>query len=123
MVISMEIQQAMTPTQLLGRLRQAVPLAQVLHHYGLLTTLKRRGKLLVGPCPFNGMNSSTTEEALIVDPVSSRWWCAEACLLGGDIFDFVARKESVSRCRAAVVILNEFKPIIVSESDIDDDVF
>ncbi|MGH9941347.1 MAG: CHC2 zinc finger domain-containing protein [Pyrinomonadaceae bacterium] len=53
--------------------------------------LKKRGKQLVGLCPFHDDH----EPSFIVDPTKRLWNCLGACNAGGDIYRFVMRADAV----------------------------
>jgi DNA primase len=53
--------------------------------------LTRRGKQLVGLCPFH----PDTEPSFIVDPKKQLWNCLGACNEGGDVYRFVMKADGV----------------------------
>jgi len=53
--------------------------------------LKKRGKQLVGLCPFHDDH----EPSFIVDPTKQLWNCLGACNAGGDIYRFVMKADAV----------------------------
>src|SRR5438552_1957491 len=53
--------------------------------------LTRKGKQLVGLCPFH----ADTDPSLIVDPVKQLWNCLGACNEGGDVYRFVMKADGV----------------------------
>jgi DNA primase catalytic core len=53
--------------------------------------LKRKGKQLVGLCPFH----DDREPSLIVDPKKQLWNCLGACSEGGDVYKWVMKSEGV----------------------------
>ena len=88
-----------------AHLKRVVPLATVLDHYGVLTTLKRSGRQLAGPCPLH--NGSGRE--FVADLNSNVWHCfAPGCNRGGSIIDFVAQRERVDAKQAAHLIAHAF---------------
>ena len=84
--------------------KRAVRIVEVLSHYGLLDTLREKGEGLVGSCPFceEGPPASTFR----VSPEKNAFYCFH-CKFGGNILDFVARREGVS-VRAAAALLAEW---------------
>jgi DNA primase len=54
-------------------------------------SLTRRGKQLVGPCPFHDDH----EPSLVVDPKKQLWNCLGACHEGGDVYRFVMKADGV----------------------------
>lgn len=71
------------------RVKQQTDLASFIRSRGIKLT--RRGKQLVGLCPFHDDH----EPSLIVDPQKQLWNCLGACNAGGDIYRFVMRADSV----------------------------
>lgn len=57
---------------------------------GKVVKLKRAGKNYTGFCPFH---SNTKTPAFVVFPGSGTWRCFGSCNEGGDLFDFVMKKE------------------------------
>jgi DNA primase len=75
-----------------ARIRAAVQLSDVI---GQRVTLKRRGTLHKGLCPFH--NEKTP--SLVVDDNKERWKCF-GCGAGGDVVDFVAKWENIDAMAA-----------------------
>lgn len=85
------------------KLKARVPIADVLTHYGLASTLRPNVKGFEGTCPFCG------SKAFKVNTEKNAWFCFGECktkgaLSGGNILDFVAKKENVSLSKAATLI-------------------
>lgn len=85
------------------KLKARVPIADVIGHYGLTATLRPTAKGFEGACPFCGSTSFK------VNTEKNVWFCFGECkttggLSGGNILDFVARKENVSLSTAATLI-------------------
>ena len=92
------------------KLKGRVRIAQILDHYDLLASLKESPQGYEGTCPFCGSN------AFKVNTQKNVWFCFGECkthsdktkggehLNGGNILDFVVRKEGVSVKRAAEAI-------------------
>jgi DNA primase len=83
--------------------KRAVTMEAVLTRYGLFADLARKGKNLVGPCPFCEGQSARQFQ---VNPVKNAWYCF-GCKAGGNVLDFVAKKEGVS-VRTAALKLNSW---------------
>jgi DNA primase len=65
---------------------------QVLEHYGVLGTFKRNGSRLSGPCPIhNGSNPTQFR----VETDKNLWNCFSECKHGGNVLDFIAKKEDI----------------------------
>jgi hypothetical protein len=82
------------------KLKERVPLTDVLEHYDLLSTLEESPQGYEGECPFCG------SDAFKVNTQKNAWYCFGECKEkeehnGGNILDFVARKECVSVKTAA----------------------
>lgn len=79
--------------------RSRITMEQVLEHYGVLNTLKRTGTRLSGPCPIHG---GTNPSQFRVDTEKNIWNCFSECKHGGNVLDFIAKKENVSIHEAAI---------------------
>src|SRR5262245_14881558 len=73
----------------IDRVKQSTDLAASVRARGV--TLKRKGKQLVGLCPFH----DDREPSLIVDPKKQLWNCLGACAEGGDVYKWVMRSEGI----------------------------
>jgi DNA primase len=71
----------------------------VLEHYGVLDTFKRIGTRLSGPCPIHGGSNPTQFR---VETEKNIWNCFSECKHGGNVLDFIAKKEDVSIHDAAI---------------------
>ncbi len=71
----------------------------VLGHYGVLDTFKRIGTRLSGPCPIHGGSNPTQFR---VETEKNLWNCFSECKQGGNVLDFIAKKEDVSIHDAAI---------------------
>jgi DNA primase len=86
--------------------KAAVSMLQVLEHYGLAESFKRTENSLSGPCPLhNGENR--TQFRVSLD--KNCWNCFGACKGGGNVLDFVARKEGCSLREAALMLCDWFQ--------------
>jgi DNA primase len=81
-----------------AEVKRAVSLEAILERYGLLENLTRKGMNLAGPCPFCKGSSARQFQ---VNLVKNAWYCF-GCKAGGNILDFVAKKEGVSIRTAAL---------------------
>jgi DNA primase len=79
--------------------RSRITMEQVLQHYGVLDTFKRTGTRLSGPCPIHGGNNPSQFR---VDTEKNLWNCFSECKHGGNVLDFIEKKEEVSIHDAAI---------------------
>jgi DNA primase len=80
-------------------IRARITMEQVLRHYGVLGAFKRTGNRLSGPCPIhNGSNPTQFR----VDTEKNLWHCFSDCKSGGNVLDFIAKKEDISIHDAAL---------------------
>lgn len=85
--------------------KAAVSMLQVLEHYGLAESFKRSGNSLSGPCLLHdGQNPTQFRVSLS----KNCWNCFGKCKAGGNILDFVSRKEGVTIREAALKICDWF---------------
>ena len=66
-------------------------IVEVVEHYGV--DLQKRGKLHIGFCPFHNDRNNPN---LTVYPHTDSWYCF-SCRVGGDVIQFIAMIENVSR--------------------------
>jgi DNA primase len=85
--------------------RSRITMEQVLEHYGVLDTFKRTGTRLSGPCPIHG---GSNPSQFRVDTEKNLWNCFSECKHGGNVLDFVAKKEDVSIHDAAIKVCEWF---------------
>ncbi|RPJ56688.1 MAG: toprim domain-containing protein [Acidobacteria bacterium] len=71
------------------RVKRANDLVELVRGRGI--ELKRKGKQLVGKCPFH----EDHEPSLIVDPKKQLWNCLGACREGGDVYRFVMKLDGL----------------------------
>jgi DNA primase len=86
-----------------AEVKRAVSLEAVLTRYDLGSKLTPKGANLVGPCPF--CKSKSTRQ-FQVNLAKNAWYCF-GCKAGGNVLDFVARREGVS-VRAAAMKLDRW---------------
>ena len=86
-------------------IKSAVTMEQVLHHYGLLEQMKRSGDSLSGCCPIHGGSNPTQFRVSISKNV---WNCFSECKHGGNVLDFIAKKDDVSVHAAALKLIEWF---------------
>jgi len=88
-------------------IKQAVTMEQVLQHYGLIDGFKRTGNgdSLSGPCP---IHNGTNPTQFRVSVSKNCWNCFSDCKCGGNVLDFVARKEGCDFYHAALKLIEWF---------------
>jgi DNA primase len=94
-----------------AEVKRAVSLEAVLARYELLPGLTRKGMNLAGPCPFCKGSSGRQFQ---VNLVKNAWYCF-GCKEGGNILDFVAKKEEVSIRTAALKLDSWFELGLVAK--------
>lgn len=94
-----------------AEVKRAVSLEAILTRYGLLENLARKGRNLVGPCPFC---KGASGRQFQVNLVKNAWYCF-GCKAGGNILDFVAKKEGVSIRTAALRLDSWFELGLLEE--------
>lgn len=95
-----------------AEVKRAVSLEAVLDRYDLLEGLTRKGANLAGPCPFCKGKSGRQFQ---VNLVKNAWYCF-GCKEGGNILDFVAKREGVSVRTAALRLDSWFELGLVEEA-------
>jgi DNA primase catalytic core len=85
----------------IDRIKQSTDLPTLIRARGV--SLKRKGKQLVGLCPFHDDH----EPSLIVDPKKQLWNCLGACSEGGDVYRWVMKAEGVDFRTAHVRLSGE----------------
>ena len=86
--------------------KAAVTMLQVLEHYGLAESFKRTGNSLSGPCPLHGGENRTQFR---VSLEKNCWNCFGTCKGGGNVLDFVARKQGLTLREAALALCDWFE--------------
>ena len=94
--------------------KAAVSIVQILDHYGLTERFKRSGDSLSGPCPLHNGDNPTQFRVSIS---KNCWNCFSECKHGGNIIDFVARKENCTIRQAALHIAEWFNLLMEEPSD------
>src|SRR5215218_671623 len=84
-----------------AEVKRAVTLGAVLDRYGLFASLTEKGQNLVGACPFC---TGQSKRQFQVNREKNAWYCF-GCKQGGNVLDFVAKKERVG-IRAAALKLD-----------------
>ncbi len=87
-----------TPRPDFDAIKTSADLAQVIAGYGI--ELKKQGADLVGLCPFH----EDTKPSLHLTPAKQLWHCP-ACGAGGNVIQFVARRDGLSEKEAALQLL------------------
>ena len=83
-----------------------ITMEQVLNHYNLLPTLKRKDDSLSGPCPIHKGSNPTQFR---VNLTKNIWNCFSECKHGGNTLDFISRMENISIHAAALKAVDWFK--------------
>jgi DNA primase len=94
-----------------AEVKRGVSMEAVLGRYELLESLTRKGRNLAGPCPFC---KGASGRQFQVNLVKNAWYCF-GCKAGGNILDFVAKKEGVSIRTAALRLDSWFELGLVEE--------
>ena len=88
-----------------AEIRARVSLEDVLVRYYQITTLKRDGPKLVGPCP---VHNGDSPRAFHADLDRNVWHCFSKCKKGGNQLDLVAAKEGIPIRDAALRLQAHF---------------
>lgn len=96
--------------------KSAVNMVQVLEHYGLMSQLRQNGDTITGACPIHEGNNKT---AFRVSVSKNCWNCFSQCGCGGNVLDFVSKKENVSLLKAANLLVVWFNLNLESPDDDD----
>ncbi|HEX4960616.1 MAG TPA: CHC2 zinc finger domain-containing protein [Thermoanaerobaculia bacterium] len=94
-----------------AELKRAVSMEAILKRYELSEGLTRKGANLAGPCPFC---KGTSGRQFQVNLVKNAWYCF-GCKAGGNVLDFVAKRERVSVRTAALTLDSWFELGLVRE--------
>ena len=93
---------ARIPKDQIERMKEEIDLAAWVRQDGV--ELKRVGRNLRGLCPFH----DDTEPSLVVTPEKNLWNCLGACGSGGDVFQWVMKKERVSFRHAFEIVKERY---------------
>ncbi|MFY9821959.1 MAG: CHC2 zinc finger domain-containing protein [Thermoanaerobaculia bacterium] len=96
-----------------AEVKRAVTMEAVLVRYGLKEILVPKGKNLAGLCPFCKGKSARQFQ---VNPVKNAWYCF-GCKAGGNVLDFVAKKEGVGVRTAALRLDSWFELGLAEEAE------
>jgi len=102
------------------QLKNKVPLAALVESSGI--ALKKQGKDYLGHCPFHHDKSPS----LVISPDKNLWHCLGACSEGGDVIQWVMKREGLS-FRDAVVWLqsdlveHDKQSLAQSKAQLDDE--
>ena len=88
-----------------AEIRARVSLEDVLLRYYQITTLKRDGPKLIGPCP---VHNGDSPRAFHADLDRNIWHCFSKCKKGGNQIDLVAAKENIPIRDAALKLQAHF---------------
>lgn len=95
--------------------KREVSMVKVLEHYGLMSVMRQNGDSITGACPIHEGNNKT---AFRVSISKNCWNCFSQCGCGGNVLDFVSKKEGVSLLKAANLLIEWFSlEIEASEAD------
>lgn len=95
---------ARIPDDVVARIKAETSLERLVVSAGVV--LERRGKDLVGRCPFHEDRSPS----LVISPAKNLWHCMGACSVGGSVIDWVMRAEGVSFRHAVELLRDGFGP-------------
>jgi DNA primase len=95
-----------------AEVKRAVTMEAVLARYELLEGLTRKGANLAGPCLFC---KGKSQRQFQVNLVKNAWYCF-GCKEGGNVLDFVAKREGVSVRAAALKLDSWFELGLAEES-------
>jgi len=98
---------ARIPESELDRLKREVSLLRLVESSGI--ALKKHGKDFLGLCPFH----DDREPSLVISPQKNLWHCLGACNEGGDMIQWVMKRQGVS-FRHAVALLREDDPTLAA---------
>ncbi len=96
-----------------AEVKRAVTMETLLARFGLLAGMAEKGRNLAGPCPFCKGKSARQFQ---VNLVKSAWYCF-GCKHGGNVLDFVAKREGVSVRAAAVKLDTWFELGLVEKKE------
>ena len=88
-----------------AEVKRAVSMEAVLSRYEVLAGLSPKGANLVGACPFCKTGSARQFQ---VSLAKNAWYCF-GCKQGGNVLDFVAKKENLSLFAAALALDERFE--------------
>ncbi len=94
--------------------KREINIVQVLEHYGLMSQMHRNGDTITGSCP---IHDGTNKTAFRVSVSKNCWNCFSRCHCGGNVLDFVAKKENISLLKAAKLLVEWFGLKIESPND------
>ena len=72
-----------------ARLKQSILLSSIVEQYAPITA---RGGKFWARCPFH----DEKHPSFLIDDAKGRWRCFGACGIGGDVIDFIMKKENLS---------------------------
>ncbi len=93
--------------QEIERLKTEVSLLRLVESQGI--ALKKHGKDYLGLCPFH----DDREPSLVISPDKNLWHCLGACDEGGDVIQWVMKRQGVS-FRHAVALLRDGNPALTA---------
>jgi DNA primase len=98
-----------------AEVKRAVTIQAVLDRYGLFANLTEKGQNLVGVCPFC---TGQSKRQFQVNREKNAWYCF-GCKAGGNVLDFVAKKERVGIRAAALKLDGWFALGLAAEAPAD----
>ena len=81
-------------------IKQRIDIVDFISRY---TPLQRAGSSFKGNCPFHNERTPS----FIVTPDRNSWYCFGACATGGDVFEFLMRKENLTFPEALEILAKE----------------
>jgi DNA primase catalytic core len=100
---------ARIPDSEIERLKKEISLERLVQGHGVL--LNRRGKDLIGLCPFH----KDTDPSLVVTADKNIWHCLGACQTGGSVIDWVMKVHKVSFRHAIEILRADEIPATLSQ--------
>jgi DNA primase len=93
--------------------KAGITMEQVLKQYSLLERFEKHGSDLRGTCPIHNGNDPTQFRIYLRLNI---WHCFGECKHGGDVLDFIAISENISRQAAAEKAITWFNLVLDSAS-------
>ncbi|MET0116006.1 MAG: CHC2 zinc finger domain-containing protein [Sedimenticola sp.] len=101
---------ARIPNNELDRLKSEVSLVRLVESSGIV--LKQHGKDYLGLCPFH----DDKEPSLVISPEKNLWHCLGACGEGGDVIQWVMKRQGVSFRHAVEILRSDASPLAAEKA-------